>query len=92
MDGGGPLRRAAHHRRPLLRPRPPRAGRGAGDPGDYYAFLGEWAEGIISSAATTPEQITEHKDAFEAIGVDGLIFDPTIAGVDQVDRLAQAAL
>jgi hypothetical protein len=31
-------------------------------------------------------------DAFEAAGVDELVFDPTVADLDQVDRLADAVL
>ena len=35
-----------------------------------------------------PKRCAETAAAFEAIGMDELIFDPTVANVDQVDRLA----
>jgi alkanesulfonate monooxygenase SsuD/methylene tetrahydromethanopterin reductase-like flavin-dependent oxidoreductase (luciferase family) len=56
----------------------------------YYGFLGDWAEGVASSAARTPAAVRERAAAFEALGVDELIFDPTVADLDQVDRLAEA--
>jgi hypothetical protein len=34
--------------------------------------------------------VRERAAAFEALGVDELIFDPTVANLDQVDRLADA--
>jgi alkanesulfonate monooxygenase SsuD/methylene tetrahydromethanopterin reductase-like flavin-dependent oxidoreductase (luciferase family) len=54
----------------------------------YYGFLGDWAEGIASGAARTPEAIRDTAAAFEDLGVDELIFDPTVPALDQVDRLA----
>jgi alkanesulfonate monooxygenase SsuD/methylene tetrahydromethanopterin reductase-like flavin-dependent oxidoreductase (luciferase family) len=56
----------------------------------YYGFLGDWAEGVASGAARTPAAVRERAAAFEALGVDELIFDPTVADLDQVDRLAEA--
>ena len=56
----------------------------------YYAFLGDWAEGIAQGAPRTPAAVRERAAAFEEIGVDELIFDPTVANLDQVDRLADA--
>ena len=56
----------------------------------YYGFLGDWAEGIASGASRTPQAVGETAAAFEAAGVDELIFDPTVADLDQVDRLADA--
>ena len=58
----------------------------------YYGFLGDWAEQIAAGASRTPEAVKEMADAFEAAGVDELIFDPTVADLDQVDRLADAVL
>jgi alkanesulfonate monooxygenase SsuD/methylene tetrahydromethanopterin reductase-like flavin-dependent oxidoreductase (luciferase family) len=58
----------------------------------YYGFLGDWAEGVASGAPRTPEAVGERADAFERLGVDELIFDPTVADLDQVDRLADALL
>jgi alkanesulfonate monooxygenase SsuD/methylene tetrahydromethanopterin reductase-like flavin-dependent oxidoreductase (luciferase family) len=59
---------------------------------DYYAYLGEWADRIAESAALTPDALKELAARYEDIGVDELIFDPTIAELDQIDRLADAML
>jgi alkanesulfonate monooxygenase SsuD/methylene tetrahydromethanopterin reductase-like flavin-dependent oxidoreductase (luciferase family) len=56
----------------------------------YYGFLGDWAEGVAMSAPRTPEAVREWAAAFEELGVDEIIFDPTVANLDQVDRLADA--
>jgi alkanesulfonate monooxygenase SsuD/methylene tetrahydromethanopterin reductase-like flavin-dependent oxidoreductase (luciferase family) len=56
----------------------------------YYGFLGDFAEMIASGAARGPEAVKERAAAFAALGVDELIFDPTVADVDQVDLLADA--
>jgi hypothetical protein len=58
----------------------------------YYGFLGDWAEQVAGGASRTPEAVKETADAFEAAGLDELIFDPTVADLDQVDRLADAVL
>ena len=55
----------------------------------YYGFLGDWAEGIASGAARTEAAIRDTAAAFEDLGVDELIFDPTVPTLDQVDRLAE---
>ncbi|HEX5948805.1 MAG TPA: LLM class flavin-dependent oxidoreductase, partial [Actinomycetota bacterium] len=55
---------------------------------DYYAFLGEWAEQIADGASRTIEDVRDTARRFEEAGVDELIFDPTVADLDQVDRLA----
>jgi alkanesulfonate monooxygenase SsuD/methylene tetrahydromethanopterin reductase-like flavin-dependent oxidoreductase (luciferase family) len=56
----------------------------------YYGFLGEWAEAIATGTPRTPEAVRERAAAFEQLGIDELIFDPTVADLDQVDRLAEA--
>ena len=56
----------------------------------YYGFLGDWAEGVAMAAPRTPQAVKERAAAFEALGVDELVFDPTVADLDQVDRLADA--
>jgi hypothetical protein len=58
----------------------------------YYGFLGDWAEGVASGASRTPAAVREVAAAFEEVGVDELVFDPTVANLDQVDRLADAVL
>jgi alkanesulfonate monooxygenase SsuD/methylene tetrahydromethanopterin reductase-like flavin-dependent oxidoreductase (luciferase family) len=59
---------------------------------DYYAFTGDFAERIADSAARGSEAVTERRQAFEDIGVDELIFDPTVGDGAEVDRLADAVL
>lgn len=59
---------------------------------DYYAFLGDWAEGIAGGALRTPEAIRDTIRAFEDLGFTELYLDPTVASLDQVDRLADVAL
>jgi alkanesulfonate monooxygenase SsuD/methylene tetrahydromethanopterin reductase-like flavin-dependent oxidoreductase (luciferase family) len=56
----------------------------------YYGFLGDWAEGIAGGASRTPEAVRAIAAAFEELGVDELVFDPTVGNLDQVDRLADA--
>ncbi len=56
----------------------------------YYGFLGDWAEAIATSAPRTPQDVRDRVAAFAAAGVDELIFDPTVADLDQVSLLADA--
>jgi alkanesulfonate monooxygenase SsuD/methylene tetrahydromethanopterin reductase-like flavin-dependent oxidoreductase (luciferase family) len=55
----------------------------------YYGFLGDWVEGVASGAPRTPEAIRHTATAFEELGVDELVFDPTVPDLDQIDRLAE---
>jgi alkanesulfonate monooxygenase SsuD/methylene tetrahydromethanopterin reductase-like flavin-dependent oxidoreductase (luciferase family) len=59
---------------------------------EYYGYLGDWADRIAESAATTPEALKGLAARFQDIGVDELILDPTISELDQVQRLADALL
>ena len=56
----------------------------------YYGFLGDWAEGLASGAPRTPQAVRDRAAAFKELGVDELVFDPIVASLDQVDRLADA--
>ncbi len=58
----------------------------------YYGFLGDWVEGIAMGAPRTPEDVRDLVAAFERLGVDELVLDPTVANLDQVDRLADVLL
>jgi alkanesulfonate monooxygenase SsuD/methylene tetrahydromethanopterin reductase-like flavin-dependent oxidoreductase (luciferase family) len=58
----------------------------------YYAFLGDWADAIATGAVRTPQEVRDRAAAFEELGVDELVFDPTVASLDQVDRLADVLL
>jgi alkanesulfonate monooxygenase SsuD/methylene tetrahydromethanopterin reductase-like flavin-dependent oxidoreductase (luciferase family) len=54
----------------------------------YYGFLGDWAEGVASGVPRTPEAVQRTAAAFQELGVDELIFDPSVPDLDQIDRLA----
>jgi alkanesulfonate monooxygenase SsuD/methylene tetrahydromethanopterin reductase-like flavin-dependent oxidoreductase (luciferase family) len=58
----------------------------------YYGFLGEWADNIANSALRTPEAIRSTARAFADVGVNELVFDPTVPSVEEVDRLADVLL
>ena len=57
--------------------------------GDYY---GDWGQGMAAGIPKSLEALRETTSAFEAIGADGLIFDPTIGDIEQVELLADAVL
>ena len=58
----------------------------------YYSFLGEWAETIAESAVRTPQAIKETVRTYAGVGVTEVAFIPTVPSLDEVDRLADAAL
>jgi hypothetical protein len=59
---------------------------------DYYGFLGDMAQAIAEFTPRTPEAIRERAKAFEDVGFDELILDPTVPSLEQVDRLADVVL
>jgi alkanesulfonate monooxygenase SsuD/methylene tetrahydromethanopterin reductase-like flavin-dependent oxidoreductase (luciferase family) len=63
--------------------------RGEGYIRDYYAFAGPMAEQIVQSILSTPEAIKEAMQAYEGVGADELLLWPTVAELDQIDRLAE---
>jgi alkanesulfonate monooxygenase SsuD/methylene tetrahydromethanopterin reductase-like flavin-dependent oxidoreductase (luciferase family) len=60
--------------------------------GHYYAFHGDFAQQVVAAAAKSAETVKQYLAAFEAVGVDEVICFPASTDVDQVDRLAEAAL
>lgn len=58
----------------------------------YYAFLGPYADQIADSALRTPQAVRDTVSAFADIGCTELYLDPTVASLDQVDRLADVVL
>jgi alkanesulfonate monooxygenase SsuD/methylene tetrahydromethanopterin reductase-like flavin-dependent oxidoreductase (luciferase family) len=58
---------------------------------DYYGFLGDVADMIVSSAATDPDTVRAYIDAFSAAGVDELILFPCSPDLEQIALLAEAA-
>jgi alkanesulfonate monooxygenase SsuD/methylene tetrahydromethanopterin reductase-like flavin-dependent oxidoreductase (luciferase family) len=59
---------------------------------DYYAGLGEWAPRIADGALRGASAIRSRAAEFEDAGVTELYLDPTVASLDQVDRLADVVL
>jgi alkanesulfonate monooxygenase SsuD/methylene tetrahydromethanopterin reductase-like flavin-dependent oxidoreductase (luciferase family) len=68
---------------------PDAAERGGSYIRDYYAFLGPIAEMIAGSVLTTPAAIRGAIQAYGDVGVDEMALWPTIADLEQVDRLAE---
>lgn len=58
----------------------------------YYGFLGDWTEAIVESAVRTPEAARATAREFADAGFTEVVFDPTVAALDEVDRLADAVL
>lgn len=55
----------------------------------YYAFTGPFAERIASEMLTTPQAVAAFVRGYEEAGCDELVLYPTVADLDEVDRLAQ---
>jgi alkanesulfonate monooxygenase SsuD/methylene tetrahydromethanopterin reductase-like flavin-dependent oxidoreductase (luciferase family) len=56
---------------------------------DYYAPMGDATADIIAgNALRSSDAITGAIEAYDAVGVDELILDPTVADPEQVDLLA----
>ena len=60
--------------------------------GDYYAFLGDYAQQIVDSAATDADMLKGYLAAFEEAGADDVICFPASPDPDQVELLAEAVL
>jgi alkanesulfonate monooxygenase SsuD/methylene tetrahydromethanopterin reductase-like flavin-dependent oxidoreductase (luciferase family) len=58
----------------------------------YYGWLGDYAEVIAEGAVRTETSIRDTVAQFEAVGVTELYFGPTVASLEQVDRLADLVL
>jgi alkanesulfonate monooxygenase SsuD/methylene tetrahydromethanopterin reductase-like flavin-dependent oxidoreductase (luciferase family) len=56
---------------------------------DYYAFTGPFAQTVAAANLTTPRAIKDFVRGYAAEGCDELILLPTVADLDQVDRLAE---
>jgi alkanesulfonate monooxygenase SsuD/methylene tetrahydromethanopterin reductase-like flavin-dependent oxidoreductase (luciferase family) len=56
----------------------------------YYAWLGETADMIAGSAATSEETVQQRVEAFERSGCDELVLFPCSTDVEQVELLAGA--
>jgi alkanesulfonate monooxygenase SsuD/methylene tetrahydromethanopterin reductase-like flavin-dependent oxidoreductase (luciferase family) len=58
----------------------------------YYGFLGDWTDAIVANASYTAAALKDVTRRFEEAGVGELILNPTVASLDEVDRLADAVL
>jgi alkanesulfonate monooxygenase SsuD/methylene tetrahydromethanopterin reductase-like flavin-dependent oxidoreductase (luciferase family) len=58
--------------------------------GDYYAFLGPYAENVVNSAAKDADTVRAYVSGFEEAGVDEAICFPASPNPEQVDLLAEA--
>ncbi len=54
----------------------------------YYSFLGESAETMAQNAMSSPEAIKDTIRDMEGIGMDEVVFLPSVADMDQFERLA----
>ncbi len=59
--------------------------------GDYYAFLGDYAQQVVNSAAKDADTLKGYLAAFEQAGADEAICFPASADPAQVELLAEAA-
>ena len=59
--------------------------------GSYYAFAPDMAQMIKDNMLRTPEDVQGARDALAEVGVEELCLWPMAAGLDQVDRMADAA-
>jgi alkanesulfonate monooxygenase SsuD/methylene tetrahydromethanopterin reductase-like flavin-dependent oxidoreductase (luciferase family) len=58
--------------------------------GTYYAFLGDYAQQIVQSAATDEDTLRSYLEGFRAAGADEVICFPASADPAQVELLAKA--
>jgi alkanesulfonate monooxygenase SsuD/methylene tetrahydromethanopterin reductase-like flavin-dependent oxidoreductase (luciferase family) len=60
--------------------------------GGYYAWLGDYASGVVDGVAKDAETVQAYVKAFTDAGADELILFPSSADPEQVDLLAAAVL
>jgi hypothetical protein len=54
----------------------------------YYAFTGPFAEKIAAANLTSPGAVRDFVRGYEDAGCDELVLLPTVAGLDQLERLS----
>jgi alkanesulfonate monooxygenase SsuD/methylene tetrahydromethanopterin reductase-like flavin-dependent oxidoreductase (luciferase family) len=67
----------------------PNADRGADYIRDYYSYFGPAVEEMATSIPSSPEIIEGLMRGFSDVGADELVCWPTVAELDQLDRLAE---
>ena len=58
--------------------------------GDYYSFLGPYAERVVDGAAKDSDTVKAYVSGFEEAGIDEVIAFPASTDPEQVDLLADA--
>jgi len=56
---------------------------------DYYAFTGPFADRIAAGLLTSEGALKEFLDGYREAGCDHLILFPSVAHLDQIERLAE---
>ena len=56
---------------------------------DYYAFTGVFAEKVVAANLRTPLDVRDYVRSYEEAGCENLVLLPTVAALDEVDRLAE---
>ncbi|RRR41889.1 LLM class flavin-dependent oxidoreductase [Mycolicibacter terrae] len=59
---------------------------------NYYGFVPEYAELNVADMLATPHDAVATVRAYRDLGFDGLLFHPSVASLDQLERLADAVL
>jgi alkanesulfonate monooxygenase SsuD/methylene tetrahydromethanopterin reductase-like flavin-dependent oxidoreductase (luciferase family) len=67
----------------------PNAAQGGDYIRDYYSFFGPAADDMARSIPSSPETLNNLIRGLEAVGADEVVCWPTVAELDQVDRLAE---
>ena len=67
----------------------PNAARGGDYIRHYYSYFGPAADDMARSIPSSPETLNNLIQSFEAVGADEVVCWPTVAELDQVDRLAE---
>jgi alkanesulfonate monooxygenase SsuD/methylene tetrahydromethanopterin reductase-like flavin-dependent oxidoreductase (luciferase family) len=57
---------------------------------DYYAFTGPFAERIVAENLTSARAVKDFVRGYEEAGCDELVLFPTLADLEELDRLAEA--
>ena len=57
---------------------------------DYYAFTGPFAEKIAAGNLTSARAVKDYVRGYEEAGCDELVLFPTVAEIDELERLQEA--
>ena len=69
----------------------PNAARGGDYIRDYYSYFGPAADDMARAIPSSPEAVEELIRGFGDVGADEVVCWPTVADLEQVDRLAEVA-